>query len=310
MSIGAGSQLSNFPYGFSNGAVVRGVPIQPTTPGQVRWVYNGTSLAPQGRGGSDGNSGSFESPYATIARAIASCSPGRGDVVYVKPGHIETITSATYLAFTVAGVQVIGLGAGASRPTLNFSTATTATIAASSAGCGLINFNIVCTGFANLAAAVTVTAADFALVGNTFTLAGTNSAVLGISATAAATGLTIDSNNLLASGGSGTGTAIQLVGGSNITITNNFIEGAFGVGTGGVSNITTAVTDLLIVGNFLNNTTASSTKAITAVAGTTGMISNNRMQILSGTAPITAAGMSWVGGNYYAATIATAGTLI
>lgn len=45
-------------------------------------------------------------------------------------------------------------------------------------------------------------------------------------------------------------------------------------------------------------------------AGSTGMISDNRMQILSGTAPITAAGMSWVGGNYYAAALATAGTLI
>jgi hypothetical protein len=34
------------------------------------------------------------------------------------------------------------------------------------------------------------------------------------------------------------------------------------------------------------------------------------MQVLTGTAPIVGAAMSWVGRNYYAATIATAGTLI
>lgn len=309
MSIGAGPQMSNFPYGFAQGALVRGVPVQPTTPGKVLWVYNGAQLAPQGRAGSDGNSGSFESPKATIAGALLQCAAGRGDVIYVKPGHAEVINSATAMALNVAGVQIIGLGNGASRPTLTFSTATSATIAVSAAGMSLINFNIDATGFAALAAAITVTAADFALQGCTLKLAGTNQAVLGVSATAAANGLVIDSNIMLA-GVAGTTAAIQLVGGDSAVVSNNFIEGLFTAGTGGISNITTATTNSLILANIINNLTAASTKAITMVAGSTGHVSGNRMQILSGTAPITGAAMSWVGGNYYAATIATAGTLI
>ena len=46
------------------------------------------------------------------------------------------------------------------------------------------------------------------------------------------------------------------------------------------------------------------------LTGSTGQISGNQMQILSGTAPITGDAMAWVGNNYYAAAIATAGTLI
>lgn len=309
MSIGAGPQMSNFPYGFANSALVRGIPIQPSTPGQVFWVYNGTALAPQGRAGADGNSGSFESPKATIAGALQQCVAGRGDVIYVKPGHVETITSATYLQLNVAGVQVIGLGAGISRPTLNFSTSTAATIAVSAANCSLTNFFIDGSGLASLAAMITVTATDFMLTGNTLKLSGTNAAVLGVSATAGASNLVIDSNVMMASALTGN-TPIQLVGGFTIQVSNNWMEGLFPAGTGAISNITTAVTDLLIMGNTINNQTAASTKAITCVAGTTGHIRDNRVQILSGTAPFTAAGMSWVGGNYYAATIATLGTLI
>lgn len=310
MSIGAGPQPSNFPYGFNNGALVRGVPIQPATPGRVLWVYNGTQLALQGRAGSDNNEGSFQSPKATIAGAILQCAPGRGDVIYVKPGHAETLSSATTLALNVAGVTVVGLGSGASRPTLTFSTSTAAAISVTAAGCSLINFNIDATGVASLVAACVPTAADFTFQGNTVKLAGTNQALHAIASNASANNMTIDSNIFLASAAAGTTDAILMVGGSGIVITNNFIEGQFTAGTGGISNITTAATDLCIQGNLINNQTAASTKAITVLAGTTGMISGNRMQILSGTAPITAAGMSWVGGNYYAATIATAGTLI
>jgi len=134
MSIGAG-QPSNFPFGFSLGALVRGIPIQPTTPGKVIWVYNGSALAPQGRAGSDGNDGSFQSPKATIAGALLQCAAGRGDVIYVKSGHSETISTAGALTLSVAGVQVIGLGSGGSRPQLTFNGSTAASLLVSAANC-------------------------------------------------------------------------------------------------------------------------------------------------------------------------------
>jgi len=61
-----------------------------------------------------------DAPFATIDFAIGQCTANNGDVIYVMPGHNESITSATSLVMDVAGVQVIGLGRGNSRPILDF----------------------------------------------------------------------------------------------------------------------------------------------------------------------------------------------
>ena len=114
----------------------------------------------------------------------------------------------------------------------------------------------------------------------------------------------------IGTGDAGTAAALTIIGGDGHIIKNNIFQGAYSAGVGAIRNITTAMTNTVIDGNIIQNYTASSSKAITAVAGSTGTIRDNRMQILTGTAPITAAGMYWVGRNYYAATIATAGTLI
>ena len=65
---------------------------------------------------------------ATLDTAVGYCTASRGDVIYVAPGHTETISSATALALDVAGITVIGLGSGVLTPTFTLDTATTATI--------------------------------------------------------------------------------------------------------------------------------------------------------------------------------------
>lgn len=311
MSIGAGPMMSKFPYGFANGLSVRGVPLVQTHPGRAFWVYNGTNLSPQGRAGSDNNRGSFDSPFATIAGALAQCVASRGDVVFVKPGHAETISAASGINLSVAGVAVIGLGSGNLRPTLTFSTSANASLMVSAAQCSLINFLIDCTSFAALNNPVQVQAADFQMIGTRMRLANaTNQAVLGVLTTAAADRMVVDGCQFTGTTDAGTTTALQIVGGDLIQITNNYFYGAYTTTLGAINNVTTAMTEALVSGNVISNATASSTKAMVFVAGSTGSIANNRMQILSGTAPITGAGMSWVGGNYYAAAAATAGTLI
>jgi len=311
MSIGAGPQLTNYPYGFANGLSVRGLPIVQTSPGQIFWVYNGSALPNGGRGGSDGNTGTFQSPFSTVAGALLHCLAGRGDQIFVKPGHVESITAAAGLAMNVAGVQVIGLGAGDSRPTFNFTTANTAQIAVTANYMGFQNCIFNLTGFAAVAAGISVAAAGFTFAGNDVILANaTNQAVLGLITTAAADGLTVDGNRFRGTTDAGTTAAMTIVGGNNIQISNNLMYGAYTAGIGAINNITTAMLNATIDNNRINNLTASSTKAMVFVAGSSGMISNNRMQILSGSAPITGAGMSWVGGNYYAATIGQLGVLI
>ncbi len=123
---------SNYPGGFAGGITIRNVPLLTTNPGQVFWVYNGAALQKGQRAGSDGNKGTYDSPFATIDYAIGQCAAGRGDIIFVKPGHAETIAAAAGIALDVAGITLVGLGNGASRPTLTWSAAaSTITVAAS-----------------------------------------------------------------------------------------------------------------------------------------------------------------------------------
>lgn len=156
----AGPQMSNFPNGFSNGLMVRGMPVLSAYTGQVFWVDSNN--------GADGNPGTFNRPLATIDRAFSLVVAGRGDLVLVKPGHAETISNATTLLADVAGVAVVGLGIGAMRPTLTFGSATTASIPVSAANVLFQNFLLVA-NYAAVVAPFTVGAAkDFALNGCEF----------------------------------------------------------------------------------------------------------------------------------------------
>ena len=87
-------------------------------------------------GASDSNDGlSWESALATLDAAIAKCTANSGDVIWVAPGHAESYTTTgTKLTVDVAGVTIIGLGTGASRPTFTFGhTGATWAISAASA---------------------------------------------------------------------------------------------------------------------------------------------------------------------------------
>lgn len=147
---------SNFPSGFPQGIVIKGVPLTVTNPGAVFWVYNGSALQTGFRGGSNGNKGTYQSPFATIAYAMTQCSANRGDIIFVKPGHAETISSAAILTLTVAGVAIVGLGKGSSRPTLTYTTAATANVPFTAANLTITNILHIA-NFANIVSAYTAT---------------------------------------------------------------------------------------------------------------------------------------------------------
>ncbi|WP_441235655.1 hypothetical protein [Bradyrhizobium sp. 930_D9_N1_4] len=156
--------MSNYPNGFPTGVMIRGVPLAQTHPGKAFWLSNNTTgLLPGQRGGSDGNKGTFDSPFSTLAGAVAQCVAGRGDVIFVKPGHAETISSSTALTMSIAGVAVVGLGTGTSRPKWTIDTANTATINVSAADVSFQNVQVV-GNFLSIAAAFTLsTAKNFTL---------------------------------------------------------------------------------------------------------------------------------------------------
>jgi hypothetical protein len=146
---------TNFPNGFKYGVNLRGIPLTQTHPGQVFWLGNSTVLSPGARGASNGNDGTFNGPFATLDYAVGRCVANRGDVIFIKPGHAETISTAAIAALDVAGVAVIGLGSGSNRPTFTF-TAAAANIPITAANMSIQNLLFVA-NFANVASFFTAT---------------------------------------------------------------------------------------------------------------------------------------------------------
>lgn len=248
---------------------------------------------------------------ATIAGAVALCTANGNDQILVLPGHTESVTGAAGIALNVAGVAVRGLGTGAQRPTITYTTAVGASIDVSAANVTIDNVILDMTGFDNITSGLNITATNFTLSNcYVITATATNQAALALTSTAAAGRMRIIGNEFIGTTDAGTAAALQIVGGNEHAIIGNRFYGAYSAGVGAINNITTACLRIRVTDNIIENATAVSTKAMVFVAGSTGSISRNAMQILSGTAPITGAAMSWVGQNYYAATIATAGTLI
>lgn len=165
--------VSNFPQGFAYGLSVRGMPLLQMQPGQVFFVSNASALNPQEKAGSDGNRGTFLDPFATLAFALSQCVQGRGDIIFVGPGHAETIADATTLAMNCNGVAIIGMGSGLLRPTFTF-TAATANVPIRSANMSIQNCLFVA-NFANVASAFTginASSATSTITGTTFSAVG------------------------------------------------------------------------------------------------------------------------------------------
>lgn len=261
---------SNFPRGFAEGVTIRGVPLIQTNPGQVYWVYNGTALMTGQIGGSDGNKGTFDQPFSTLDYAVSRCVADRGDIIFVKPGHAETIATATALAIDVAGVAVIGLGRGSNRPTFNL-TATTSTITMSANNC--VFWNCLVTGGVDAIVAVyTISGADCSLQLNYRDVTGQcTDCVL---TTAAADRLYIDVNDYDGATAAGTNAGIAIVGGDHIEITGRYMDGNFAVG--GIDVRTTATTDLFVHDfQYFRTRNAADIFLVDTITASTGQVGPN-----------------------------------
>lgn len=168
--------MTRFPNGFAHGLEVRGMPLSVTHPGKVFWVYNGTNLIAGQRAGSNQNKGTFNEPFATLDYAISQCRASRGDIVFVKPGHAETLSAADGFDLDVAGVAVVGLGTGTLKPTFTLS-ATTSDANISAANCSLLNVRFV-PSTSDVVRAIQVTAAHATIKGVDVLDAGATNEIL------------------------------------------------------------------------------------------------------------------------------------
>lgn len=259
--------ISNYPAGFSNGVSIRGLPLLNSYAGNVFWVDSGA--------GSNGNKGTFDRPFATMDYATGRCSANNGDVVMVKPGHVETVTAAGGLDLDVAGVTYVGLGNGSNRPTVNFTTAVGADMDVDAANITMINF-LFTGGIDALTGPIDVNAADFSMI-DCETRDVTGQATDFIVTDANATRLYIEGWVHRGAAAAGADTAISIVGGADITIIPKFIDGNFAVAA--IENVTTAATNLQVFGSgaypaYIRTRNAADV-IFTAVATTTGRVGPN-----------------------------------
>lgn len=68
-----------------------------------------------------GNGYSPSAPLATLDYCISNrCLDDAEDIVYLMPGHAETVAAAADIVLDIRGVQIIGIGRGSNRPTFTF----------------------------------------------------------------------------------------------------------------------------------------------------------------------------------------------
>lgn len=124
------------------------------TTGNLFWVDSGNTT----KGGDTAGHGSNpDAPFLTIDFAIGQCTSNNGDRIYVMPGHAENITTATGIACDVIGVEIIGIGHGASIPTISF-TATAGSLTISVASVTLKNLKFVANFAGGITAGLTLAA--------------------------------------------------------------------------------------------------------------------------------------------------------
>ena len=190
MSLGASpsfDSMSNFPGGFALGLQVQGMPVLNSYPGRVFWLDSVN--------GSDGNRGTFQRPFASLSGALsimaAPAPTVYNDLLMVKPGHTETISSSTALTLALSGVQVVGMGVGDNRPTWTLDTAASSTINVKADSFGFTNCRFVA-NYANITSLFTqgIASVTGSISGTTLTVSAVGSGTLypGVRLTSATSG--------------------------------------------------------------------------------------------------------------------------
>lgn len=279
------SSLTNFPNGITSfGIPILGSPDVIT--GNVFFVHSGT--------GSNDNTGTRFSPFATIDYAIGKCTASNGDTIYVLPTHTETISAAGGITCDVAGISIIGLGWGNMRPTITWS-ATASSLLVTAANVRIKNIRTtlskdeVVSMIAVSAAGCVLDTVDFVPYG---ALGATGQALQFLLTTADADDLVVmNCNHLQGTASAGDTIWIQLVGTNNSRILNNTIQIVPKAATNSLAiSGSTASTNVEIVGNRILWLAATVDYVIKMATNSTGVISDNRIGCLTGTAITTVIG--------------------
>ncbi len=263
---------------FPNGIESFGVPVfgsrnSDIVTGNVFFVDSGHNAALDAV-----NGGQRDTPFATLDYAVGQCTASNGDVIYVLPGHAESLTLADAVDIDVAGVSVIGLGQGTDRPTFTYTAVAGEIVVGAD---NVLIENIVC----NASEPTVLLAIDIEDGVNYTTIrnckfgvdtANTDEFNAIIHFTNNSTGAVVEGCVLDAGLGASVAGIHLDADTESLTIRNNRIHGDYS--TGCIVGDTTLSTELLIQGNLLQNgdTGGIGTEpCIELLTGTTGLVVGN-----------------------------------
>ena len=258
-----------------------------------------------------GFAGNPDGFFTSVNAAAAACRANRGDKIVCLPNHTETLTTANaWSNLAVAGVEIIGIGAGINRPTFTWNAAG-ATVTLNQQDTKLRNCNLFLAGphsaGSNLtvAAPITASAAGVEITDCSIAYGFNATQIVGIGITVTGNYFNFSRNDVYAETAAvPTTTFLRLTGANWLTMDDTTIIGPGSSTTiGPVQELTTASLKKRIRRCVLKNTVASSTVAYTAIAGT-GHLDSCDFGVGTGTLAITA-GSALTAGNTYTFSVAT-----
>jgi hypothetical protein len=271
---------------------------------------NGRVLYVSSLGGPDGTFGDGKDinyPLATLGGASGALAKlegrtNKGDVIYVLPGHTESVSAADYFSHTGAAsyFSIIGIGNGANRPAFTWTVAGSTwlldTAGVEIVNCALYLAGAHVTGAAlTVAAPITVSAANCRMVGNKIFWGFEVDRLVGDGITVTGANFEFIGNDCQALVAAvPTNSFMVLTGADDCVIAGNRIIGPTdGTTRGVVYGLTTESLRMRVVDNYMSNLVASSTIAFSPLASSTGIAANNRFFVDTGILPITAGILEW-----------------
>ena len=265
---------------FKNGLKVYGAPVLPgagdqVTTGNVFFVDSGNP-----NGSDSPSAGTVDKPFLTTDYAVGQCVADNGDIIYVMPGHTEGLTAGTSLVVDVAGVQIIGLGWGHSRPIYDFDN-TAATIELDAANTRLSNV-ILRASVSAVVVGVNVDADDvtvdncetaFEATGDDFVM------MVDVNAFDRAT--VVNNRFFTEPATAGCAKGVKLIDTHNTVVMNNWFIGDFSDSP--IHGLTTLGNGCVISDNLIYNSDTSTNNGIEITAAFTGILANNRVGTLYAT---------------------------
>ena len=201
---------------------------------------------------------------ATIAACLDLMTADNDDVMYLKPGHAETISAAAGIAIDVAGVTVKGIGVGSLRPTLTFS-AVDATLTMTAANCVLENV-VIKPSIDSVVSPIVVSASDCIIDIEVQDASATVECVSAVLTTADADRLDVKVRHRGFLAGNACVNSVRLVGVDTANVDVDF----YGVASTSVVEFhTTACHDINIKGKFYNNGTTLTKNVVDTATGST-----------------------------------------